>query len=208
MKRRGIVIAGIFAAVALAAAVLFPVGFAYGWFFGSDDTANPSESGNISVSVKVAFDGVAATVRDGLIEVNVTDSAAANRPERMKVTVSLNTKIDCVLRVRISNLWVNVTGEGAGAVTSYPRLDSVKFARGGDFVDNVAVDGCYYYYSGGAHVIGAGTAVDLTVLDGTTAAQNNVVYETGTTLYLDVRVQAVQANRWQEIWQLDSLPSA
>lgn len=200
-------VAGVLGAMVLAVCVLVPVGVSYGWFSGDDRTKNPVETGTVGLVVSVSF-GATAAVPDagGLIAVNVTDPASTQRPEALTVTVTVDAHIDCVLRVKVQNLWVHTTGSGSNQVVTYPRLDTMKFDNGPDFVNNVAVDGSYYFYRAASHTVTAGTSSTLTVLSGVTEAQKTVVYEPGTTLYLAVKAEAVQANRWRELWNLDALP--
>lgn len=157
--------------------------------------------------MNVYFEGGDAVVSDydcnsaaiAPIEVNYTDPSAANYVGKLRVEIKQVGSGVAYTRVRVAHEWINsVTGRLQG--DSY-----LPYTLEDGFVDKRDSDG-YVYFVGAMPADGDYTSVfngfDSAEFDASTVASLS-----GTTqLLLNVSVDSVQFNRYQQVWGMDRIP--
>lgn len=201
MKKFGRKALVVIVAVLTAAAV---IGGTFAWFVNSSTLSQKMSLSGFTAKAEVYFingDGKtdASKYSDGnglyLLSLNSGD---VNYIGNLRVKI-LHTGARSCIRVRMNHEWISTDGKVTGS-----RL-SVPYRFGKDWYDNRDMDYCVYYRgsdSSGKADFDASvlvTGFDVTGLD--TAEPAGVE-----TVRLALTVEAVQVNRYPQIWQIDTLP--
>lgn len=186
-------------------AVIAVLGSSLAWFITqTTKTQNFSISG-INASATVYFQtGKNATVnakkymdKDGLyvLSLNKDDD---NYIGKLRVTVS-RSGAKCCLRVRMGLEWQLADGTVAQYSTNVPYIFYDKW------YDNRSVDYCVYYQ--GDDLSGKATYDDRSLIKGFDESKFDVSgFEDGVTVKALIEVDAVQFNRYPQLWNIDKLP--
>lgn len=134
------------------------------------------------------------------INVNYTDPSAANYVGKLRVEIKQVGSGVAYTRVRVSHEWVNSVSGRLQGDSYLPYTVNTD-----EFVDKRGSDG-YIYFDGTMPANGEYTAV-INGFDAAGFDASTVSSLSGTTqLLLNVSVDAVQFNRYQQIWGMDTIP--
>ena len=133
------------------------------------------------------------------ISVDYVNANAENYVGKLRVEIKQTGSGVAYTRVRVSHEWINsVSGRLQG--NSY-----LPYTVADDFVDKRDSDG-YIYFNGTMPANGAYTSV-IDDFDSAAFDTSTVSSLSGETqLLINVSVDAVQFNRYQQIWGMDSIP--
>lgn len=156
------------------------------------------ENGESDVTVVSDYDCDSAAINP--ISVDYSNPAAENYVGKLRVEIKQEGSGVAYTRVKLSHEWFNsVTGRLQG--DSYLPYN----INADDFVDKRDVDG-YIYFDGTMSANGDYTTVingfDSAAFDASTVSS----LSGDTELLINVSVDAVQFNRYQQIWGMDSIP--
>lgn len=157
--------------------------------------------------MKVYFEGADSAVVDtangvnptGAITVDYTDPSAENYVGKLRVEIKQNGNGVAFARVRVSHEWLTSSGDRLQGDAYLPYTVNSE-----DFADNRNSDG-YIYHDGAMEANGD----YVTVINGFDSASfdASAVSSIGNvTLSVNVSVDAVQFNRYQQIWGISSRP--
>lgn len=163
---------------------------------------------DFNYQVKIYFEGGETVATDfdvdsaaiNPIEVNYTDSSAANYVGKLRVEIRQLGSGVAYSRVRVSHEWIN-------SVSGRLQSDSyLPYTLNTDsFVDKRDSDG-YAYFDGSMSESDGYVAV-ISGFDSAKFDSSNVSALSGTTqLLINVSVDAVQFNRYQQIWGMNTIP--
>ena len=121
-----------------------------------------------------------------------------NNLQNIQVRITQNGNGIAFARVRMSHEWKLADGSRLQSELNLPFLVNEE-----DFYDNRDADG--YVYFMGDYPIGEAQVV-FSGFDATSFDPSAVTAYDGVTLSLDVTVDAVQFNRYEQLWGIDTLP--
>lgn len=191
-------------AIVAVIAVIAVVGSTLAWFVtGTSKSQNFSLTG-FKVSARVYFqNGKAQTEADKYKDENGLYNLSLNRNDEnyignLRVTVNKSGSV-CTLRVKTAFEWRLADGTVSQNTTNVP------FIFNGGWYDNRSVDYCVYYQ--GDDLSGKVRNDTLYMINGFDESSFDVSsLEDGASVKLLIEVDAVQFNRYPQLWNIEKLP--
>lgn len=198
MNKRAIVI------IVAVVAVIAIVGGSLAWVVTSSSLSQKFAISGFEVSADVYFADGGKTVdaskykdKDGLYILSLNENDA-NYIGNLRVDVEHTGAKSCV-RVKMSHEWTLANG----TVAQYNVAVPYKF--GGEWFDNRNTDYCVYYR--GNDNSGKAAFTKSNFITGFDKAQFDTSgFVDGVSVKVMIQVDAVQVNRYPQIWKIDSLP--
>lgn len=198
LKKRSIVI------IAAVVAVIALVGGSLAWFVTSSSLSQHFSISGFDVSANVYFDadgkkvnGSAFKDENGLYILSL-DKNADNYIGKLRVNVGHSGGSACI-RVRMNNEWTYADG----TVAQYSAALPYEFNS--EWYDNRNADYCVYYRGGNdSGKASFGSSELITGFDESGFDTSGFVE--GVTVKASIQVDAVQVNRYPQLWKIDTLP--
>lgn len=205
MKTKKRIIKPLVAVLTVIAVLFAGYSFTTAWITGT--LLNPvrfASLGDFEADVNVTFGGAPAAQDAVLGTIAVSfNPADENYIGNLRASVTFSGTGVAFMRVKMIAEW-QINGMGQQASVSIPFVidDDAVTGNTNKWYDNRANDYCVYYTSAPS----AGTVQLITGFD--TSAFDIASYNgiEGLTLKLAFTVDAVQFNRYKQIWEIDSLP--
>jgi flagellar basal body-associated protein FliL len=195
-KKAIVIIVAVIAAIAI-------VGGSLAWFVTQSSLSQKFSISGISASADVYFDNNGTKTnasnyadKDGLYVLSLK-KGDANYIGNLRTDINVTGK--AVLRVRMNFEWTSANG----AVAQY--TSSIPFTFGDNWYDNRGTDYCIYYQ--GKNLSGK-TDFDTTAfITGFDESKFDTFgFDEGTSVRLSIQVDAVQVNRYPQVWNIEKLP--
>lgn len=196
-KRAIVVIVAIIAAVAV-------VGGSLAWFVTQSSLSQKFGISGFTAGAQVYFldgekkvDAKAYVDGDGLYVLSL-DKSAENYIGKLRADVTLSGARACV-RVRMSHEWKNAEGKIAQYTAAIPYV----FAE--NWFDNRSADYCVYYQ---AKDLSGKSDFEKTpfIVGFDDSSLDSFGLESGASVRVLIQVDAVQVNRYPQLWNIDALP--
>ena len=185
-------------------AVIAIVGGTLAWFVTQSSMSQRFSISGIKASADVFFEANGESVTadsfkdsDGLYVLSLNKSDK-NYIGNLRVTVNENGGKAC-LRVRMNHEWLTSDGKVAQYTTAVPY----KFAQG--WYDNRNTDYCLYYQ--GEDLSGKTDFKTKELINGfDETAFDTAGFDEGTSVKVLIEIDAVQVNRYRQLWNVEKLP--
>ncbi len=170
-----------------------------------------TELQDFNYDLKIYFEGANTPVVDtangvnpnGVVSVNFSDPSEPNYVGKLRAEVTHTGKGVAFSRLKISHEWL-YTPQGSTEATRLQGDYYLPYIINDGFKDSREFDG--YVYHEGAMADGETVSV-ITGFDAAAFDASAVTALSGTvTLTVNISVDAVQFNRYQQIWNMDSIP--
>lgn len=185
-------------------AVIAVVGSTLAWFVTQSSVMQKYSISGIDASAEVTFSANGSAVnadkyKDGdglyLLSLNAADE---NYIGNFRVTVN-HSGSKCCLRVKTVYEWTLADG----TVSQYTA--QIPYIFGENWYDNRSADYCVYYQ--GNDLSGKLSESTVSLISGfDDAAFDASAFESGTSVRALIEVDAVQFNRYPQIWNIEKLP--
>lgn len=195
-KRAILIFVAVIAAIAL-------VGGSLAWFVTQSSLVQRFSISGIKAGAEVYFDNGSGKInaekyldKDGLYALSL-DSSADNYIGNLRANVTLSGK--AAVRTMINLEWTNADG----SVSQYTSAVPFEFAE--DWYDNRGTDYCIYYM--GKDLSGKADFGKTELITGFDSNKFDTFgFDEGTAVRASIRVEAVQVNRYIQIWDIEKLP--
>lgn len=192
----------VFVIIVAVVAIIAIVGTSLAWFTTSSSMVQKFNIFGFDVSANVYFDNNGKKIKaesykdeNGLYLVSM-DKAASNYIGKLRVNVSHSGGKACV-RVRM-----NYQLDTDGGNTQYNV--SVPFTFNSDWFDNRTTDYCVYYRGDGSGKADFAKSALITGFD--EDSFDTTGFAESSSIKLSVQVDAVQVNRYPQMWNIETLP--
>lgn len=185
-------------------AVIAVVGSSLAWFVTQSSMSQKYSISGINASADVSFAGNGSSIgaekykdSDGLYLLSL-DPSAENYIGKLRVTVNRSGS-KCCLRVKTVFEWALVDGTVSQYTVQLP------YSFGEAWYDNRSEDYCVYYR--GEDLSGKMSETSVKLIDGFDEKSFDAsAFEDGVTVRALIEVDAVQFNRYPQIWNIEKLP--
>lgn len=185
-------------------AVIAVIGGTLAWFVTQSSLSQKFTISGIKVSADVFFDANGENISagsykdsDGLYTLSLNKNDK-NYIGNLRVNVNETGSKAC-LRVRMSHEWITSDGKIAQYTTSVPY----KFAE--NWYDNRDTDYCVYYQ--GENLSGKTDFNTKELINGFDESSFDTAgFDDGTSVKVMIEIDAVQVNRYKQLWNIEKLP--
>ncbi len=199
-------------------ALIGSIYFTFAYYQQEQSSVIELSTGDVDISWVVSFDGVAIDETSPYYDrehqelmIEASDSSANNALSKLKLSVVVKSEYAVRVRVKLMESYIrlrtyqgtDVTLEEVLAIKeSYDGYHLFSQLKKGNLEDVVEREDGYQYYQ---FILAAHEELSLDLIDGGSMlyARVNSQFSEQITLRLSVVVDVVQANRYQEIWQVD-----
>ncbi len=202
--------------------------FTFAWFVYEKNITNAIEIGKVEQGLEVYFEEDEATVlsfsqikndtsgdyydsESGLVIINAGDPTALNYIENLRVKIHLKPEVISAYRLLIKDEWVLTrTYKNSGVILE----QAIMHDKTNNYISFNIVDSENYVVDPSSEMIYSTIQAPVSeesytidFIDGGEeyGVRDNDIYSEICLIYLDIKLDIVQANRYKEVWQIAGL---